>query len=151
MTGRIWKVGVVLALAVIVFVPGCCQCCKKKCAGKPDLVAVSSGFDGSARTVSATVKNIGLAAAGPFMVYIEVNRVGAPASAKPEAQFSDRVAGLGVGQERTYPAIALSAFSARPTIDLNTISSLNLVVRVDAKVEVDECNEANNVLDRDFN
>ncbi|MCP4573727.1 MAG: hypothetical protein GY838_15315 [bacterium] len=150
---------VVLSLAfVVLFVSsmalsGCCAWCKSKCVGTcclPDLAVTAAEFDSVARTVSVTVKNIGSAGAGEFLVYFEINQVGAPASAKPESQHTESVVGLARGAEVSFDDIPLGSFSERPSIDLSTLMHGVLVVSADAKDMVTECDESNNVSEETF-
>jgi hypothetical protein len=101
-------------------------------------------FDAASRTVSVTLKNIGNSAAGDFLVYFEINQLTAPDPAKPEAQYSKSVQGLGRGAEIAFGAIQLSDFSARPSIDLATLAHGELIISADAKNMVKECDETNN-------
>lgn len=144
---------VFLSLAVVVLfgssvvLSGCCTWCKSKCVGTcclPDLTVTAAEFDPVARTVSVTVKNIGSANAGEFLVYIEINQLAAPDSAKPESQASRSVAGLARGSEISFDDIPLSAFNERPSIDLSTLMHGELDVHADAKSMVEECDESNN-------
>jgi len=110
----------------------------------PDLTVTMADFDAAARTVSVTVKNIGSKGSGEFLVYIEINQLTAPGSAKPEAQNSKSVTSLARGAEISFNDIPLSAFSARPSINLSTLMHGELDVTVDAKGMVKECDESNN-------
>lgn len=137
------RASLILVASMGIVAASCCNTPKANC---PDLVVASATYDPVARTISVTVKNAGSAASGPSRVYIEINHVGAPNAAKPEAQHAVAFGALAPGATFVVPATPLTAFSARPTIDLASIAAFELVVTVDPKTEVSECDETNNVL-----
>jgi hypothetical protein len=111
---------------------------------KPDLKVAASSLDFAADTASVTVRNSGKTAAGPFMVYVEINRPASPESARPESQHSVRVPGL-ASEAEWSTTVPFSGFSPRGGLDLGSLTSANLTVRADAKNEVAEGREDNNV------
>ncbi len=130
----------ILMLAVGLFVlTGC----------KPNLKVKKAKLDFDADQVSYTEKNTGWAKAGPHLTYIEINKIGAAASAKPQSQYSVRVPAIGPLGTWSSGPICLSKFSTRGDIDLLALGHANLVIRVDAKDVVDEYNENDNVYDQD--
>lgn len=136
-----------LMTALLFALNSCCTPCP--CCGV-DLVVSGMLYDPVARTVTVSVENQGSADAGAFLTYLEINQVSAPSSAKPESQSTHNQAGLAAGDSVTIGPIALSSFSARPTIDLNTITNFELVVTADPKSQVDECDEGNNQSTQEF-
>jgi hypothetical protein len=115
----------------------------------PNLVVRSADINFPAKTVNVTVKNIGNRNAGPHLTYIEINRTGAPESAKPQSQFSASVTGIAAGGFWNSGSIPFSRFSCPGGLDLSTLTSANLVVRADAKNMVKESNEADNIYNAD--
>jgi hypothetical protein len=116
----------------------------------PNLVPQEAKIDFTAKTVAITIKNDGNKAAGEQLTYIEFNRVGVPDAAKPESQYSVTVPGIAAGGSWSSGPVPFSNFSFPRGLDLNTLNTLttvNLVVRVDAKDMVKESNETDNLYD----
>jgi hypothetical protein len=116
----------------------------------PNLVPQEATIAFTEKTVAITIKNIGNKAAGEQLTYIEFNRVGVPDAAKPESQYSVTVPGIAAGGSWSSGPIPFRYFSFPRGLDLNTLNSLttvNLVVRVDAKDMVKESNETDNLYD----
>jgi len=114
-------------------------------APKANLVVQNAAIDFAARTVSITVKNNGNENARAHLTYIEINRVGAADAAKPQSQYSANVSGIAAGSSWSSGSIPFSSFSSRSGLDLSSLTSANLVVRVDAKNMVEESNEGDNI------
>ncbi len=131
-----------LFLAVFVMISAGCK-------KGPDLVVENAQIDFAAKTVTVVVGNVGTQDAGNHLTYIEINQVNAPDSATPEAQYSSNVAGIVKGGTWNSGPIPFSSFSTRHSIDLNSLTAANLVVRADAKGMVKESNENNNLYDAD--
>lgn len=112
-----------------------------------NLVVKDAAIDFSAKTVNVTVKNIGNKDAGSHLTYVEINDVGAAASAKPQSQFSANVSGISAGSSWNSGPVSFSSFSSPRGLDLSTLTSANLVVRADAKNMVKESNEGDNIYD----
>ena len=104
-------------------------------------------IDFAAKTIEVEVANVGRGNAGPHLTYIEINQVDAPASAKPQSQYSATVSGINAGGSWKSGVIPFSKFSSRSGLNLNTLTTANVVVRADAKNEVKETNEADNIYD----
>ena len=116
----------------------------------PNLVLQEAKIDFTANTVAITIKNVGKKAAGEQLTYIEFNRVGVPDAVKPESQYSVTVPGIAAGGLWSSGPVSFGNFSFPRGLDLNTLNSLttvNLVVRVDAKDMVKESNETDNLYD----
>ena len=116
----------------------------------PNLIVQTAKIDFPGKFVNVTVKNDGNGDAGEHLTYIEINRVGAPEAAKPETQYSAKVSGIAAGSSWSSGPVPFSNFSFPRGLDLNTLNSLttvNLVVRVDAKDMVKESNETDNLYD----
>ena len=116
---------------------------------KPNLVVQDATIDFAAKTVAVTVKNIGNAGAGAHLTYIEINAFGAPASDKPQSQYTATVAGIPAGGTWMSGPVPFSSFSSPRGLDLNTLTAANLVVRADAKGNVAESDETDNIHDAD--
>jgi hypothetical protein len=116
---------------------------------KPDLIVKEANINFTDKAVRVEIANIGNGDAGHHLTYIEINQVDSPDSAKPEAQFSADIPGIVKGGVWDSGAIPFSRFSTRPGIDLNSLTTANLVVRADAKDMVVESNENNNLHDAD--
>ncbi|KPK24907.1 MAG: hypothetical protein AMJ70_00470 [Dehalococcoidia bacterium SG8_51_3] len=95
--------------------------------------------------VSPTVANVGNRDAGPHHTYIEINEAGAPDDEKPQSWYPAEVSGITAGSSWTS-VIYFSDFSA-PHVDLDALPIHNVVVRVDAKNQVEETNENDNIYD----
>lgn len=104
-------------------------------------------IDFAAKTIEVEVANVGRGNAGPHLTYIEINQVDAPASAKPQSQYNATVSGISASSSWNSGAIPFSKFSSRSGLNLNTLTTANVVVRADAKNEVKESNEADNIYD----
>lgn len=113
----------------------------------PNLVVRKATVDFPAKTAEVEVANIGKKSAGSHLTYIEINEVGAAAAAKPQSQYSASVSGIGAGQSWKSGPISFSKFSSPRGLDLNSLTSANLVVRADAKNMVKESNEGDNIYD----
>ena len=99
------------------------------------------------KTVNVKVKNIGDKDAGSHLTYIEINEVGAADTIKPQSQYSANVSGIPAGSSWSSGPIAFSSFSSPRGLDLSTLTTVNLVVRADAKNMVKESNEGDNIYD----
>jgi hypothetical protein len=117
---------------------------------KPNLIVQDATIDFAAKTVAVTVKNVGNASAGAHLTYIEINDFGAPAAVKPQSQYSAAVAGIPAGGSWLSGPVPFSSFSSPRGLDLNALTAANLVVRADAKGNVAESNETDNVHDADY-
>lgn len=115
----------------------------------PNLVVQNAGVEWGPKTVHFTEKNIGNGNAGPHLTYVEINRVGAPNSAKPQSQYSVNVPAIAAGDSWSSPDIPLGSFSPPRGLDILSLTpgTANLVIRADAKNMVKESNESDNVLD----
>jgi hypothetical protein len=117
---------------------------------KPNLVIKTKPvIDFTAKTIEVEVANIGKGPAGSHLTYIEINDINAPDSRKPQAQFGANVSGIAAGEAWNSGAIPFSKFSSTRGLDLNSLTTANVVVRADAKNMVKETNEADNVYDAD--
>ncbi len=115
---------------------------------RPNLVVrTPPKIDFTAKTIEVEVANVGRGNAGAHLTYIEINQVDAPASAKPQSQYSATVSGISAGGSWNSGVIPFSKFSSRSGLNLNTLTTANVVVRADAKNEVKESNEADNIYD----
>ncbi len=132
------KMFILAFLAMVVLISAGC---------KPDLVVESAEIDFDAQIVNVIIANIGDKDAGNHLTYIEINQVDAPHSAKPEAQYRANISGIAKGETWDSGPISFDKFSTRPTIDLNSLITANLVVRADAKDMVKESDENNNLYD----
>jgi len=119
------------------------------CTGEPNLVVeeVVVDFTEGAQTVEVTVKNKGNEDAGQHFTYIEINEVGAADAVKPQSQFSANVSGIPAGSLWSSGPIPFAIFSSPRGLVLSTLSTANVVVRVDAKDLVKESNEGDNIYD----
>ena len=104
-------------------------------------------IDFTAKTIEVEVANVGRGNAGAHLTYIEINQVDAPASAKPQSQYSATVSGISAGGSWNSGVIRFSDFSSPRGLNLNTLTTANVVVRADAKDDVKESNEADNIYD----
>jgi len=129
--------GILLSATVVSLLAGCL----------PNLRPQTPTIDLTAKTVAITEINNGHRDAGPHLTYIEINRVGAPDAAKPQSQYSVRAPGIARGSSWTSEPIPFSKFSSPRGLDLSSLTTLNLVVRVDAKDMVRESNENDNIYD----
>ena len=123
------------------------------CIGKPNLLVSHASIDFNANTVTVVVKNNGDKDAGNHLTYIEINEIGATAPLTPQTQYSVNIPLIAKGTTWNSGAVPFSQFSharASRGLDLSTLTSANLVVRVDAKVMVDECNEDDNYYSKNF-
>lgn len=102
----------------------------------------------STDTIKVKITNTGLKAAGPQLTYIEINKVGAPNSEKPQTQYQVRVPQINPWGTWTSEAIPFSAFSNRGGINMAALTMGNVVVHADAKDMVAESNENDNVYDK---
>lgn len=131
------KYGILLSATVVSLLAGCL----------PNLKPQPPILNPTAKTIAITEINNGRRDAGPHLTYIEINRVDAPDAAKPQSQYSVRVPGIARGGSWSSGPIPFSKFSTRSGLDLSSLTTLNLVVRVDAKNMVRESNERDNILD----
>lgn len=132
------KKHVILLLAIgLSMVVGC----------KPNLKFRSADIDFTAKTVAITEANVGNKAAGAHLTYIEINAVDASDSAKPQSQHSVNVPVIAKGGAWSSGPIPFAKFSSPRGLSLSSLTTANLVVRVDAKNMVLESNEADNVYD----
>lgn len=115
---------------------------------EPNLVVKKATISFDVNTVTVEVANIGEGNAGSHLTYIEINRVGVADSAKPQSQKSAEVAGIAAGDSWRLGPIPFSDFSSPRGLNLDSLTSANLVVRADAKDMVNESNESDNVYDR---
>jgi hypothetical protein len=115
----------------------------------PNLVLQTAEIDFTAKTVNITEKNVGRKTAGTHLTYIEINGIGVAAAAKPQSQRSLNVPAIVAGGTWSSGVIPFSTFSSPRGLDLLSLTSANLVVRVDAKNFVKESNESDNLYDRD--
>ncbi len=113
----------------------------------PNLIVRNATIDFPAKTVEVEVANIGRRNAGPHLTYIEINEVGAAATVKPQSQYSASVSGINAGDSWNSGTISFSRFSSPRGLDLNILTTANLVVRADAKNMVKESNENDNIYD----
>jgi hypothetical protein len=125
-------------LIVFVFIAAGC---------KPDLVVKDAKISFTDKTVTVRIANTGNEDAGHHLTYIEINQADSPDSAKPEAQYSADISGIIKNGIWDSGPIPFSSFSTHPGIDLNSLTTANLVVRADAKNMVEESNEGNNLYD----
>lgn len=117
---------------------------------RPNLVIQTQPvIDFSAKTIEVEVANIGKVDAGSHLTYIEINDVDAPEARKPQAQFSAKISGIDAGESWNSGAIPFSKFSSTRGLDLNSLTTANVVVRADAKKMVKETNETDNDYDAD--
>lgn len=117
----------------------------------PNLIVKTAMIHFDTQTVDVTLQNIGNKAAPPHLTYVEINAVGAPDASKPQSQFSWNVATeIPPGGTLDSNAIPFSSFSSPRGLNLSTLTALNLVVRADAKNMVQESNENDNILDRNY-
>lgn len=93
------------------------------------------------------VVNVGLKQAGPQLTYIEINDVNAVK--KPQTQYIARVPAINALGSWKSDLIPFSSFSNPSGINLQAMTEANVVVNVDAKDMVDECNENDNIYDED--
>ena len=112
-----------------------------------NLVVRNATIDFSAKTVEVEVANIGRRNAGSHLTYIEINEIGAAAAAKPQSQYSASVSGIDAGDSWYSGLISFSKFSSPRGLNLDTLTTGNLVVRADAKNMVKESNEGDNLYD----
>jgi len=110
---------------------------------KPRTPAISFAQD----NIRIKILNSGFERAESHLTYIEINEVGASDSAKPQSQYSVRVPVIHRWDSWTSEVIPFSSFSARPGINLQTLTQANVVIRVDAKDMVEETKETDNVYD----
>ena len=143
-----FRLGSILALfAMLVGLSACC-CNKPKL---PDLiVSAIEHEDPATGRVRVRVHNIGAGDAGAFMVYVEINDNAAPASAKPQSQWTTSVGGLVSGGSWESPWIALSSFSVRAPFALPPLTGKTILATADAKGEVVEPDETNNTRQRAY-
>ncbi len=121
-------------------------------APKPNLVVQS--FDQGSHVI--TEANIGNADAGAHLTYVEINEVGVSDTDNPQCQYSLKVPRIAAGGTWQSEQISFSTSSfscptdrgGPPILDRTTV---NLVVRVDAKAEVDESNESDNIFSTQIN
>ncbi len=129
------KYSILLIITIFLALSGC----------RPNLVVQEATIDFSAQTVSTTIKNIGNGNAGQHFTYIEINEVGAVN--RPQSQFSVIVSGITPGSSWSSGPVPFSSFSSPRGLDLSTLTAANLVVRADAKNDVKESNEDDNIYD----
>lgn len=115
---------------------------------QPNLIVRRAKISFLAKNVVVEVANKGWKNAGTHLTYIEINQIGAPAAAKPQTQYSAEISGIDAGDSWISGPIPFSKFSSPRGLDLNSLTSANLVVRADAKNMVKESNESDNVYDR---
>lgn len=116
----------------------------------PNLVMQEANVDFTADRVAITIKNVGNKTSEEQLTYIEINRVGVPDAAKPECQYMAKVPGIAAGGSWPSGPISFDSFSCPRSLDhptLKGLTTLNLVVRVDAKDMVKESNETDNLYD----
>ena len=113
---------------------------------KPNLVVQKAEPDMEQDVVHVEVKNIGNGNAGPHLTYIEINAVGAADAMKPQSHYIAHVNGIAAGNSWSA-SIPFTEFSSPRGLDLSTLTTLNLVVRADAKELVKESNEGDNIYD----
>lgn len=119
---------------------------------KADLIVLDQpAVDFEAKTIQVKIKNIGSADAGRHLTYVEISRVGLPASDTPESQATIWINEIKKGEVWTSEFMSYPSFSKRrgSTIDLDNLTSAKIVVRADAKNMIEESNEDNNVYDQD--
>jgi hypothetical protein len=116
----------------------------------PNLVVREVAIDFTEKTVRVSVENVGNMNAGQHLTYIEINAVTAPASAKPQSQYSARVNGIAAGATWDSGAIPFSSFSSPRGLDLTALTTANVVIRADAKNMVKESNENDNLSDANY-
>jgi len=95
-----------------------------------------------------TVKNIGDERAGEHLTYIEINSTNATDRDKSQSQFTLDVPALDPGESKVYGNISFDSFSSDRGLNISSLNSANLVVHVDAKDMVAECNESDNLYDQ---
>ena len=115
---------------------------------RPNLVVKSATISFDVNTVTVEVANIGNGNAGTHMTSIEINKVGVAESDKPQSRYSAEVAGIAAGDSWSSGPIPFSEFSSPRGLDLDSLTSANLVVLADAKNLVIESNESDNIYDR---
>lgn len=128
-------------IMLVVIIVSCTLGCK------PNLMVRRAKINFLTKNVVVEVANTGAKNAGTHLTYIEINNVGAPAAAKPQSQYSAKVSGIDAGDSWISGPIPFSKFSSPRGLDLDSLTSANLVVRADAKNMVDESNESDNVYD----
>jgi hypothetical protein len=114
---------------------------------KPNLRVQTAEIDFETKTVTITEENNGNKDAGAHLTYIEINRVGVANDAKPQSQYSANVPSITAGSSWSSGAIPFSKFSSPRGLDLSSLTTANLVVRVDAKNMIRESNESDNIYD----
>lgn len=122
--------------------------CTPGCGTKPNLVVKKATISFDVNTVTVEVANIGDGDAGTHLTYIEINQVGVADSEKPQSQYSAEVSGIAAGDTWNSGPIPFGEFSSPRGLDLDSLTSANLVVSADAKDLVSESNESDNVYDR---
>jgi hypothetical protein len=85
--------------------------------------------------------------ADPQLTYVEINEVGAAETAKPQSQYIAHVPDIAGWHSWSSENIPFDRFSTRPGIDLASLTTANVVVRVDAKEMVKETKEDDNLYD----
>ncbi|MEE9443693.1 MAG: CARDB domain-containing protein [candidate division Zixibacteria bacterium] len=109
----------------------------------PNLIVVEdeTKIDCSSQMVIVTLKNIGNKDAGNHLTYLEINAIDANDAQKPQTQYSAEVPAIAKGDTWNSGSIPFSSFSSPRGLDLSTLTTCDLVVRVDAKKMVKESNE----------
>ena len=97
--------------------------------------------------IQIKICNTGLGHAGSQLTYIEINDVNAPASVKPQSQYTVRVPAIKRWSSWKSNVIPFGSFSTPSGINLQTMTKANVVVNVDAKMMVKESNEKDNIYD----
>jgi subtilase family serine protease len=106
---------------------------------KPDLAVENVGWDSPTKTATATIKNIGKADAGNFMVYFNGDEN--PVSQNYRPQVSHSAPGLPKGQSITLTA----PFGPLARPENNYLRNVyQITVLADPKNTVKEANEGNN-------
>ena len=97
--------------------------------------------------IKIAVQNTGANDAGEHLTYVEINSLGVSDTAKPQSQYTIAVPGIGAGESWSSGSISFDDFSTRNGFDLSELAAGNIVVTADAKQQVKETNEEDNIAD----